>query len=235
MMRELTKEEQARYSRMISLPEMGEESLIKLKQSKVLVIGAGGLGSVTIPSLAAAGVGNLGIVEFDKVEESNLQRQLLYTPSDIGKEKIHIAKTKAEQLNPNIEISIYKGQFNQTNSKDLVSAFDLILDCTDNLPTRFLINDTCAELKKPLIYASVSDYKGIVTILHHQKNINLRDIFPDAPEKAESAGIIPTLPLVIGSIQANEAIKLLTETGNILDGQILTFNILKNTFHIVNL
>ena len=234
-MTKLTKEERARYSRMISLPEMGEEALIRLKQSRVLIIGAGGLGSVTIPSLAAAGAGHIGIVEFDKVEESNLQRQLLYTPSDIGKEKIHIAKAKAEQLNPNLEISIYKEQFNQTNSKDLVSAFDLILDCTDNLPTRFLINDTCAKLKKPLIYASVSDYKGMVTILHHQKNMNLRDIFPEAPEKAESAGIIPTLPMIIGSIQANEAIKLLTRAGDILDGQLLIYNILKNSFHVVNL
>lgn len=234
-MTKLTKEEQARYSRMISLPGMGEEALIRLKDSNILVIGAGGLGSATIPTLAAAGTGHLGIMEFDKVEESNLQRQLIYTPSDIGKEKIHIARAKAEKLNPNLKVSIYQERFTQTNAKDLVSAFDLILDCTDNLPTRFLINDTCAELKIPLIYASVSDYKGMVTILHYQKETNLRDIFPEAPEKAEAAGIVPTLPMVIGSIQANEAIKLLTETGNILDGQLLTFNILKNSFNVVSL
>ncbi len=234
-MTKLTKEEQSRYSRMISLPEMGEDALIRLKQSKVLILGAGGLGSVTIPALAAAGVGNIGIVEFDKVEESNLQRQLLYTPSDINKDKIHIAREKAELLNPTIEIEIYQDKFNQSNAKGLVSAFDLILDCTDNLPARYLINDTCAELKKPLIYASVSDYKGMVTILHYQKNTNLRDIFPEASEKAEAAGIIPTLPMITGSIQANETMKLLTGVGEILDGQLLTFNILKNSFHVVNL
>lgn len=234
-MEQLTNNEKERYSRMISLPEMGEEAILDLKQSKILVIGAGGLGSTTIPALSASGVGKMGIVESDKVENSNLQRQLLYTPSDIGKEKIKIASQKAQQLNPNINIITFPNRIDETNCKRLIEDFDLVLDCTDNFPTRYLINDTCASSKKPLIYASVSDYEGLVTILHNQNNINLRDIFPEKPEKQKAKGILPTLPMIIGSIQANEAIKLLTNTGELLDGKLLSYNIMNNGYQVISL
>ncbi len=235
IMAHLTNNEKERYSRMISLPGMGEKAVLSLKKSKILVIGAGGLGSATIPVLAAAGVGCLGIVEFDKVENSNLQRQLLYSPSDIGKEKIEIAGQKARQLNPEIHIDKFNDRISELNCRKIIESYDLILDCTDNFPTRYLINDTCASLEKPLIYASVSDYKGIVTILHNKNRVNLRDIFPEMPEKQKAKGIIPTLPMIIGSIQANEAIKMLTQTGDILDGKLLSYNIQNNSYQVVTL
>jgi len=234
-MAQLTNNEKERYSRMISLPEMGEEAVINLKRAKILVIGAGGLGSASIPALSAAGLGSLGIVEFDKVENSNLQRQLLYSPSDIGKEKIEVAGQKMQQLNPNIHLTKFSNPINETNCKKIIEGFDLVLDCTDNFPTRYLINDTCASLKKPLIYASVSDYEGIVTILHNKNNINLRDIFPEMPEKQVTKGIVPTLPMIIGSIQAHEAIKMLTQTGDILDGKLLSYNIQNNSYQVFTL
>ncbi len=235
IMEPLTSNERERYSRMISLPEMGEKAIINLKKAKVLVIGAGGLGSATIPGLAAAGVGYLGIVEFDKVENSNLQRQLLYSPSDIGKEKLEIASQKVRQLNPKIHLEKFSARIDETNCNKIIERFDLVLDCTDNFPTRYLINDTCASLIKPLIYASVSDYKGIVTILHNENRVNLRDIFPEMPQKGPAKGIVPTLPMIIGSIQANEAIKMLTQTGDILDGKLLSYNIQSNSYHVVTL
>lgn len=234
-MEQITNNEKERYSRMISLPEMGEKAILNLKSSKVLIIGAGGLGSATIPALSAAGVGSLGVVEFDKVENSNLQRQLLYSPSDIGKEKIEIASRKARQLNPDMHLTKYYDHIDETNCKHIIEDFDLVLDCTDNFPTRYLVNDTCAILKKPLVYASVSDYEGIVTVLHSKNNINLRDIFPEMPEKHCAAGIIPTLPMIIGSIQANEVIKMLTQTGDILDGKLLSYNIQNNSYQVVTL
>ena len=235
IMEKLTSNERERYSRMISLPEMGEKAIINLKKAKVLVIGAGGLGSATVPVLAAAGLGYLGLAKFDKVEKSNLQRQLLYTPSDIGKEKIEIASQKAALLNPEIHLEKFSTRIDETNSKKIIEDFDLVLDCTDNFPTRYLINDTCANLKKPLIYASVSDYEAIVTILHNKHNINLRDIFPEMPKKPSATGIMPTLPMIIGSIQANEAIKMLTQTGDILDGKLLSYNIQNNSYQVVSL
>mgnify|MGYP000704002822 CR=1 FL=1 len=235
IMERLTNNEKERYSRMISLPEMGDKAILNLKRSKILVIGAGGLGSATIPVLAAAGVGALGLVEFDKVENSNLQRQLLYSPSDIGKEKIRIASQKARQLNPGINLTEFSNRIDETNCKKIIEGFDLVLDCTDNFPTRYLINDTCASLKKPLIYSSVSDYEGLVTILHNRNNINLRDIFPGMPKKQAAKGIVPTLPMIIGSIQANEAIKMLTQTGDILDGKLLSYNIQTNSYQVVTL
>lgn len=234
-MEQLTNNEKERYSRMISLPEMGEKAIINLKKSKILVIGAGGLGSATIPALSAAGVGNLGVAEFDKVEKSNLQRQLLYSPSDIGKDKLEIASQKARQLNPDIHLTKFSNRIDETNCKKIFEGFDVVLDCTDNFPTRYLINDTCASLKKPLVYASVSDYEGIVTILHNKNSINLRDIFPEMPEKQPAKGIIPTLPMIIGSIQANEVIKMLTQTGDILDGKLLSYNIQNSSYQIVTL
>ena len=235
IMEQLTSNEKGRYSKMIALPEMGEKAVLTLKRAKILVIGAGGLGSATIPVLSAAGAGSLGIVEFDKVENSNLQRQLLYSPSDIGKEKLEVASYRAQQLNPDIHLTEFSKPIDETNCKMIIEGFDLVLDCTDNFHTRYLINDTCASLKKPLIYASVSDYEGLVTILHNKNRVNLRDIFPEMPKKQAAKGIVPVLPMIIGSIQANEAIKMLTQTGDILDGKLLSYNIQNNSYQVVSL
>jgi len=231
----ITTEEYQRYARMISLPEMGEEAVRELKQSEVLVFGAGGLGSTVIPALSAMGIGHLGINEFDQVEYSNLQRQLLYSPEDQGKLKSELAKKEAERLNPQITVTSHGNKCSESNCQDLITAYDLIIDCTDNFQTRYLINDTCAKLSKPLIYGSVNDYKGLVSLLHSHKNVDLRDIFPEVPEDKAAKGIIPTLPMIIGSMQANEALKLLTGTGETLDGKLLSYNALTNEQYVLQL
>jgi len=235
MKTELTVLEKERYSKMRELPEMGEQALRILKQSSVLVIGAGGLGSAVIPSLAASGVGHLGIAEFDIVTASNLQRQLLYTPEEIGQKKIQIASARVKQLNPEIALSTYDKRLDESNAVKLLEPYQLIVDCTDNFRTRYLINDTCSELNKSLVYGSIGDYDGMVTLLHHQKKINLRDIFPKPPENPVETGIIPTLPLIVGSLQANEVIKTLTGAGDNLDGKLLTINVLTNNVQLLKI
>lgn len=231
----LNQSEKARYSKFISLPEMREEGQNKLKKTKILVIGAGGLGSGVLPVLAATGIGTIGIVENDVVEASNLQRQILYSPGDIGKKKIEIATAYLKRINPEISIKSFDTRFEEGKARDLVNEFNYVLDCTDNYKTRFLINDVCAELKIPLVYASVSDYEGQVIILHRNNKANLRDLFPEIPSDQKTNGILPTLPQIIGSIQANETIKAITNRGEILDGKLLIFNIYANSFQIVNL
>lgn len=235
MKTELTAEEKERYNKMAALPEMGEQALRTLKQSSVLIVGAGGLGSAVIPSLAASGVGHLGIVEFDVVSASNLQRQLLYTPGEIEQKKIHIATKRVQQLHPEIHLTTYDERLDESNAEKLIGSYQLIVDCTDNFHTRYLINDTCAGLSKPLVYGSVGDYDGMVTLLHHQKKINLRDIFPEPPQNPVETGIIPTLPQIVGSVQANEVLKTLTGAGDNLDGKLLTLNILTNSIQLLNI
>ena len=234
-MKKISESEKERYSKFISLPEMGEEGQLKLKNSKILVIGAGGLGSAVLPVLAAAGIGTMGVVEHDTVELSNLQRQIIYTPADVGKKKLNIACEYLQKINPELEIISFDTRFEEKNAEELIRKFDLVLDCTDNYKTRYLINDTCSKLKKSLIYASVNDYEGQVVVLHHKQNTNLRDLYPEIPDDHENNRILPTLPQIIGSIQANETIKVLTNRGNILDGQLLIFNIYANSFQIVNI
>ncbi len=234
-MKNLNKKEKLRYSKLMGLPDWGEEGQLKIKNASILVIGAGGLGSAVLPLLTATGVGTIGIVEDDDVEMSNLQRQILYNPSDAGQSKLELASSILRQKNPDSEIIQHQSRFRQNNAESLVENYDVVLDCTDNFSTRFLINDTCAILKKPLVYASINEYEGQVIILHHTKEKNLRDLFPEVPEDKEIKGILPTLPSIIGSIQANETLKVITGNGNMLDGKLLIFNVYTNNFQIVQL
>lgn len=233
-MSKLSDSEKARYSRFMALPEMGKEGQYKLKEAKVLVIGAGGLGSAVLPILAAAGVGTIGIVEDETVELSNMQRQTLYSPEEEGFKKLNIVRSHLQKMNPELQIKVFDTRFKKENSKEIARQFDVVADCTDNFPSRFLINDVCAELEKTLIYASVNDYEGQVMVLHHKKKTTLRDIYPDIPREQSNNAILPTLPQIIGAIQSNECLKAITGKGNILDGQLLVFNVLTNDFHIVN-
>lgn len=234
-MSHLTPEEKERYSKMISLPDMSEDDLLRLKNNSVLVVGAGGLGSAVIPVLAASGIGHLGIVEFDRIENSNLQRQLLYNTSDLGKNKIDVAAERVRKKNPAIKVTEFNQRLDPHNIYACFNSFDTILDCTDNFQTRYLINDVCASMNKTLIYGSVNNYEGMVCILHHQAKRNLRDLFPEKPESKKEEGVFPTLPLIIGSIQANETIKSIIHKGNILDGKLLLFNVLSNSFRVFQL
>jgi adenylyltransferase/sulfurtransferase len=229
----LNKKEKLRYSKFIRLADMGEEAQRKLKKAKVLVIGAGGLGSAVLPVLASSGVGTIGIVEHDHVEISNLQRQIIYNTEDIGKKKIDATAEYLKKLNPEITLTLYDKPFEERNAKSLVKKYDVVMDCTDNFQTRFLINDICQKEEKTLVYASVSDYEGQVTVFNYKKGKNLRDLFPNIPKTTEDKGIIPTLPQITGSIQANEAIKVLTGRGDVLDAKLLIINIMTNNYQVI--
>ena len=224
-MHALTNEERSRYQRFIELPEMGESAQLRLKASSILVVGAGGLGSALLPILCASGIGHIGVVEHDTIDHGNLQRQTLYTPDCVGTKKINSAGKKLARHNPNMHLETFDLRLDQGNAEALISSFDAVADCTDNFPTRYLINDVCGQLGVPLVYASLSDFHGQLTVLHHNQNADLRDLYPEPPAEATGTpGIMPSLPHIIGSMQANEILKLFTQKGRLLDGRLMIFN-----------
>jgi adenylyltransferase/sulfurtransferase len=235
----LNPEQFHRYSRQILLPEFGMEGQIKLSNAKVLVIGSGGLGSPVLLYLAAAGVGRIGIVDFDVVDESNLQRQVLFTTNDIGKPKAATAAEKIKALNPNIKVQIFNGFISSSNALEFISEFDLVIDGSDNLPTRYLVNDACLLLNKTLIYGAIFQFEGQVSVfnlLHADgtRGPNYRDLFPQPPPpemvpSCSEGGVLGVLPGIIGSMMANEAIKVITGIGSTLSGRLLLFDALDFT------
>jgi|TARA_Y100000310_G_scaffold330539_1_gene402387 adenylyltransferase/sulfurtransferase len=237
---ELSKEELKRYSRHLSLPEVGTQGQEKLKQSKVLIIGAGGLGCPAAIYLAAAGVGTIGIVDFDKVELSNLQRQILYTEEDIGKPKTSIIKNQLEKLNKNININIYNEKLTSKNALEIIRNYDVIIDGSDNFPTRYLVNDACFFLKKPNVYGSIFRFDGQASVFNYQNGPCYRCLKPVPPSEATipncaEAGVIGVLPGIIGTIQATEAIKIILGIGDTLSGKLLVYNALSMNFKKLNL
>ncbi|MEP7109662.1 MAG: HesA/MoeB/ThiF family protein [Ferruginibacter sp.] len=227
-----------RYQRQVILEEFGEAGQRKLLQSKVLVIGAGGLGCPALQYLAAAGVGNIGIADDDLVSITNLHRQVLYSTFDIGFSKAEIARHSLTRLNPDINIIAYKERVTTENALLLIGAYDIVIDGTDNFSSRYMINDACSLLNKPLVYGAVSKFEGQVAIFNCQgKNgeiaINYRDLFPQPPKDGEilncaEAGVLGVLPGIIGTMQANETIKLITGIGKPLINSLLTYNALNN-------
>ena len=206
-----TAQEWHRYTRHIQLPQIGATGQAKLKQAKVLIIGAGGLGSPVALYLAAAGVGHITIVDGDCVELTNLQRQILFSTNDIGSSKATVAKEKLLALNPEITVNALESDFTTENAKSLVKQSDLVLDCTDNFETRYLLNDTCVQLKKPWLFASIFQFSGQCA-LFTPKSACFRCLFPEMPTTAldcNAAGVLGVLPGLLGTIQANEAIKYL--------------------------
>ncbi len=234
-----------RYSRQILLPGFGREGQEKLKLSKVLVIGAGGLGSPILLYLAAAGIGTLGILDFDVVDESNLQRQVLFTTSDVGKIKAERAAEKIKALNPTINTQVYNVYLTSSNVLDILSGYDLILDGSDNLPTRYLVNDACVILNKPLIYGAIFQFEGQVSVFNElmkdgSRGPNYRDLFPYPPPpemvpSCSEGGVIGVLPGIIGTMMANEAIKVITGIGDTLSGRLLMFDALEFTTRILKI
>jgi adenylyltransferase/sulfurtransferase len=243
----LTPEELIRYNRHLILKGFGAEAQHALKQASVLVVGAGGLGCPVLQYLAAAGVGTIGIVDFDEVQESNLQRQILFTVNDLGKNKAETAAEKIRLLNPLITVKPYAITLTSHNAEKIVSTYNLVIDGTDNFPTRYLLNDVCVLTNKPLVYGSVLQFEGQVAAFNIKQgdsySSNYRDLFPappapDAVPDCEQAGVLGVLPGMIGSMQANEAIKILTGIGEpladkllILDSSTMDINIIaiKNT------
>lgn len=228
---ELTKEEQARYSRHLLLSDIGIEGQKKLKNAKVLVIGAGGLGCPVLQYLAAAGVGTIGVIDMDVVEESNLQRQILYGVSDIGQKKALAAQKRLMGLNPMITVEAYPYALTTSNALKLIDAYDLVIDGTDNFATRYLVNDACVIMDKPLVYGSIFKFEGQVAVFNYQKGPSYRCLFPEPPQPNEvpncsQVGVLGVLPGLIGCMQANEALKIILNLGAVLSGKLLVYNAL---------
>jgi len=224
-----------RYARHYALSGFGFEGQQKLLQAKVLVIGAGGLGCPVLQYLAAAGIGTMGIVDHDYISLSNLQRQTLYSTEDIGKMKVEVASCKLQNLNPEIKIETHQVELNSKNAWEIISEYDIVVDCTDNFAARYLINDACVLLGKPLIFGAIFKYEGQVAVfnsgLKDENKTNYRHLFPNPPKPEEvqncnEVGVLGVLPGMIGTMQANEVIKLITGIGEILDGKLLTFSML---------
>jgi sulfur-carrier protein adenylyltransferase/sulfurtransferase len=238
--RTLSREEIQRYSRHLIMPEVGMEGQLKLANAKVLMIGAGGLGAPLGLYLAAAGVGRLGIVDFDVVDITNLQRQVTFTTADIGRPKLDAAKDRLAGLNPRIQIDTYTTRLTSENAMDLFKDYDIIVDGTDNFPTRYLVNDACVLLDKPNVYGSIFRFEGQATIFHYPGGPCYRCLYPEPPPpglvpSCAEGGVLGVLPGIIGSIQAMETIKLILGTGDPLVGRLLLFNALGMTFRELKL
>jgi sulfur-carrier protein adenylyltransferase/sulfurtransferase len=240
----LSKEEIVRYNRHIIIPEFGMAAQQKLNAAKVLVVGAGGLGSPLLLYLAAAGVGTIGIVDDDVVEDSNLQRQVIFSIEEIGMSKVEAARQRLQHLNPYITICIHHLQLTSKNAMELIRQYDVVADGTDNFLTRYLLNDACVLLDKPNVFASIFQFEGQVTVFNAvnrkgERGPNYRDLFSSPPpqELAPSCaegGVLGVLPGIIGSMQALEVIKVITGVGNILHGRLFTFDALTFESRILN-
>jgi len=233
---ELTEEERIRYSRHLLMPEVTLEGQKRLKQARVLCIGAGGLGSPALFYLTAAGVGTIGLIDFDKVDLSNLQRQILHRTSDVGRKKTDSARERLSETNPNVKLEVHDAQFTSENARELVSRYDLVVDGSDNFATRYLSNDVCVWAKKPNIYGSVFRFDGNSSVFApHLGGPCYRCLFPEPPEpgtvpSCAEAGVLGVVPGIVGMIQAIEAIKLILQKGDSLVGRLLSFDALQMKF-----
>ena len=228
----LNVDEEERYQKHFSLKEIGYEGQLSLKNSSVLCIGAGGLGSSVLLYLAAAGIGKIGIVDNDHVEKSNLQRQIIHETNTIGNLKIDSAKKRIKRLNHNIEVFTFDTRITAENVLEIIQEFDVICDCSDNFGTRYLINDACLITNKPLVFGGVQGFEGQVSVFNlNKKSPNLRDLLPESPSKNDipscaEHGVVGVATGLIGILQVNEIIKIILKKGEILDGKILIFDLL---------
>lgn len=237
---ELDPAEMARYSRHIMLPQIGKTGQQQLKAARVLIVGAGGLGSPLCLYLAAAGVGTLGIVDHDRVDESNLQRQVLFGTSDIGKSKAVQAASRIADLNPYTQVQVHDTILSADNAMEIIRDYDLVIDGTDNFPTRYLVNDACVFLDKPNVYGSIFRFDGQASVFHYQGGPCYRCLFPEPPPagmvpSCAEGGVLGILPALIASIQATEAIKIITGLGDSLSGRLLLYDALGMIFHPVQI
>jgi adenylyltransferase/sulfurtransferase len=236
----LSKEEILRYSRHLIMPEVGMEGQLKLKAAKVLCIGTGGLGAPLGLYLAAAGVGRIGLVDFDSVDFTNLQRQVLFGTSDVGRPKITAAADRLRNLNPEIQIDAYETQLTSENALDLFKDYDIIVDGTDNFPTRYLVNDACVILSKPNVYGSIFRFEGQITVFGYPDGPCYRCLYPEPPPpglvpSCAEGGVLGVLPGIVGTIQAAETLKLIIGKGQPLVGRLLLFDALAMKFRELKL
>ena len=226
---ELNKDEYQRYSRHIILPEVGLEGQKRLKAASVLCIGSGGLGSPLLLYLAAAGIGRIGLVDFDIVDSSNLQRQIIHSESWVGKPKIQSAKDRIHSINPHCQVDLYETALSSANALEILAPYDVVVDGTDNFPTRYLTNDACVLLDKPNVYGSIFRFEGQATVFNYQGGPNYRDLYPEPPPpgmvpSCAEGGVLGVLCGIIGTIQATEAIKIILGAENTLSGRLLLYN-----------
>jgi adenylyltransferase/sulfurtransferase len=236
----LTQEELDRYSRHILLPEVGVEGQEKLKNGKVLLVGTGGLGSPLALYLAAAGVGTLGIVDFDTVSLSNLQRQVIHGTSDLGRKKLDSAEDAIREINPNVTVVRHELALNSENAMAIVAQYDVVADGTDNFPTRYLVNDACVLLKKPNAYGSIFRFEGQASVFGHEDGPCYRCLYPEPPPpglvpSCAEGGVLGILPGIIGLIQATETVKLILGIGEVLKGRLLLYDALNMRFRELKL
>lgn len=237
---QLSKDEYERYSRHLILPEVGLDGQKRLKAASVLCIGSGGLGSPLLLYLAAAGIGNLGLVDFDVVDSSNLQRQVIHGTSWVGKPKIQSAKERILEINPHCQVDLYETLLNSENALEIMAPYDIIVDGTDNFPTRYLVNDACVLLNKPNVYGSIFRFEGQATVFNYEGGPNYRDLFPEPPPpgmvpSCAEGGVLGILPGIIGVIQATETVKIILGQGDTLSGRLLLYNSLNMTFRELKL
>ena len=237
---QLTKKEYERYSRHIILPEVGLEGQKRLKAASVLCIGTGGLGAPLLLYLAAAGVGRIGIVDFDVVDTSNLHRQVIHGTSWVGKPKIESAKSRVLEINPNCQVDLYETRLSAENALDIIEPYDIVVDGTDNFPTRYLVNDACVLLNKPNIYGSIFRFEGQATVFNYEGGPNYRDLYPEPPPpgmvpSCAEGGVLGVLCGIIGTIQATETIKIILGQGTTLSGRLLLYNALEMKFRELKL
>ena len=237
----LSLDEEERYKKHLTLKEIGFKGQLKLKNSSVICIGAGGLGSSVLLYLAAAGIGRIGIVDNDQVEKSNLQRQIIHETNTVGNLKINSARERIKRFNPNIEVLTFNERINSENVIEIIKDFDIICDCSDNFGTRYLINDACLILNKALVFGSVQGFEGQISVFNlNKKSPNLRDLLPESPVKnsipsCEEFGVVGVSTGLIGILQANEILKIILKKGKILDGKIMIFDLLNMNIKTLNL
>jgi sulfur-carrier protein adenylyltransferase/sulfurtransferase len=236
----LTVDEVRRYSRHLIIPDVAMAGQKRLKNAKVLVVGAGGLGSPALMYLAAAGVGTLGIVDFDVVDESNLQRQIIHGQSDIGRPKAESARDSVREINPLVNVIVHEERLDNDNVLDIFAGYDLILDGTDNFATRYMVNDACVLLGKPYVWGSIYRFDGQVSVFWDEHGPNYRDLYPDPPPpgmvpSCAEGGVLGVLCASIGSVMVNEAIKLITGIGETLLGRLLVFDALEMSWHEIKI
>ena len=234
----LSAAENNRYSRHLLLPEIGEAGQQKMKAAKVLVVGCGGLGCPVLQYLAAAGVGTLGLLDFDTVDDSNLQRQVLYATADVGRPKAVVAAEKLGAQNPFIRLQTHQVHLTAVNALELFAGYDMVVDCSDNFATRYLVNDACVIAGKPLVFGAIFKFEGQVSVFNHQNGPTYRCLYPEppAPDDAPSCaeiGVLGVLPGLVGTMQATETLKIILELGEVLSGRLLMVDALGMRFQTI--
>ncbi len=227
-----------RYQRQIVLPDFGIEGQEKLASSKVLIVGAGGLGVPVLQYLVGMGVGSITIIDADEISLSNLHRQVIYSAVDVGRKKVDVAKERLSQLNPDVSISAKAVMLNSANAESFIQDCDIVIDCTDTIESRYILNDTCVKLNKPTVYGALYRHEGHVSVFNYQGSVSYRDVYPDDSARAQNCneiGVLGVLPGIIGCYQAMETVKILTEFGDPLAGKLMVMNAATSEHHIFHL